>query len=283
MDKYTETELITLGVLYINTHKTYPAAKKWTIKSAGCSKDRVYETFGNWPNFTKKLSSYINLPAIRKPKKVENKLPEKVVHKSYTIKYLVTKYLNTIQWPNTIINKEDYIKVIGKQKYNVSKELNEPSNIITNLHKQLFKEYWYKYKGKKPHCIILNIYAMKQCIYCKEVKDKKLFYKNKSRKDGLNSYCKYCNNSKYLSTDKTKAGYNARSAIYKVRKRNSEMIWGQEGIKDFYINCPKGYHVDHIVPLRGRNVCGLHILNNLQYLPAKENLTKSNKHTSDIY
>jgi len=81
---------------------------------------------------------------------------------------------------------------------------------------------------------------------------------------------------------KNKEKRNALNAFARTEKLKRFPAWAdKEAIMKFYANCPKGYHIDHIIPLRGKTVSGLHVLNNLQYLPAKENMAKGNKFLTD--
>lgn len=93
----------------------------------------------------------------------------------------------------------------------------------------------------------------------------------KEHRDAINrDQRKWCKNN----PEKNKA----RAAKRRARKLNATPSWADlKAIENFYKNCPEKHHVDHIVPLCGKNVCGLHVLDNLQYLPAKENLKKGNK------
>lgn len=56
-------------------------------------------------------------------------------------------------------------------------------------------------------------------------------------------------------------------AIYSVYK-NCERITRETGVK---------HHVDHIVPLKGRGICGLHVQWNLRVIEARENIRKGNR------
>ena len=48
-------------------------------------------------------------------------------------------------------------------------------------------------------------------------------------------------------------------------------------IRAIYAAAPAGHEVDHVIPLRGKTVCGLHVPWNLQIIPMLENRTKGNR------
>ena len=105
----------------------------------------------------------------------------------------------------------------------------------------------------------------KYCNVCTTIKPFEDFsYHADNDSTGLESSCKSC---RVLKSKSQKEYINLRTPS-----------WSEtELIKEFYSKCPKGYHVDHIIPLRGDTVSGLHVLSNLQYLTALENIVKSNK------
>lgn len=83
-------------------------------------------------------------------------------------------------------------------------------------------------------------------------------------------------NKKYYRKNKPAA--HARVIARRAGLKRACPTWvDKETLKLVYAARPVGMHVDHIVPLRGKNVCGLHVPWNLQYLPALENKQKHNR------
>lgn len=132
-----------------------------------------------------------------------------------------------------------------------------------------------KYKNSKKSYII-----KKWCTKCQETKKIEYFNKNSTIKDGYNSWCKYCiniaNADYYKRNPERKRKDSANRRCSKIQRTPK---WANiDKIKEIYLNVPPGHDVDHIVPLNGKNVSGLHVDYNLQYLLSSKNRSKGNKY-----
>lgn len=79
---------------------------------------------------------------------------------------------------------------------------------------------------------------------------------------------------------RTKGYRRYHSRLREIAESRQTPKWAnRNAIREFYVNKPEGCHVDHIIPLRGKLVSGLHVESNLQYLPALENLRKHNTYS----
>ena len=127
---------------------------------------------------------------------------------------------------------------------------------------------------------ILRKENKKSCSKCCSIYDLSDFYTNASNYDGFADHCKSCSKSlRVLSYEKDPfKELEANTLRRRLRDSKQTPSWAnKEKILEIYRNRPKGMHVDHIIPLNGKYVSGLHIEYNLQYLSSEENLAKGNK------
>lgn len=162
---------------------------------------------------------------------------------------------------------------------------------------------------------------LKVCTVCKETKSLDSYHRCNRSKSGFQYKCKSCatvaNKRRYTEKkDKillVNAAWRASNKeIHKVSQKrwkveNPEKVnymtslrrakrkkatpeWADlDRIKHTYAHCNwlnkifnLNLHVDHIIPLSGKNVCGLHVHTNLQILPAEENMKKSNSFSEEL-
>jgi len=141
-------------------------------------------------------------------------------------------------------------------------------------------------KGKP---LILEDTIGKGCYTCNTTL---VLYDNWTEYDAIGGVksCMKCKSDylkKRASVIENRVRANEISARARFRDKRVTPKWADlDAIRVFYheaavLNDKHGrgaYHVDHIIPINGNSVTGLHVGNNLQILKASDNLAKSNNY-----
>lgn len=139
---------------------------------------------------------------------------------------------------------------------------------------EAYKEYqkqWYAKHGKEYH----NKWRAKNLERVRAIEEK--HRASPKRKEYVQQW-----------TKENAGRVNAKTKRYRTKKRGALPKWvTEQQIKEIdalYTEAARltkltgvSFHIDHILPLQGKDVSGLHVLDNLQILPYYENLSKGNR------
>jgi hypothetical protein len=139
---------------------------------------------------------------------------------------------------------------------------------------------------KQANKRVENPEATKQrdAAYYKKYRDKNLTYAAKYRTKNAEKVAKSCKAWRQKNKGKRAAMQMKRQA-QKIQATPQWLSSSQKGhIEIFYLEAARlsqefhvPIHVDHIIPLRGENVCGLHVPWNMQLVTQSYNCSKNNK------
>lgn len=148
----------------------------------------------------------------------------------------------------------------------------------SRLLKRIFKT---QLKGK-PRTTQINLWLLRQygynrCYKCREILPLDCFSIIKKLP------CDFCHSERdrteYMKKYDSRRGGKRREEV----KQRTPCWADLKKIDEIYEQCRRvseltgvAYHVDHVIPLRGKNVCGLHVHTNLQIITAEQNLKKGN-------
>lgn len=143
-----------------------------------------------------------------------------------------------------------------------------------------FKKYFTGEPCKNGH-IAERTTKRHYCVQCRD-EIAKLWQKNNPQR-----HRQFVNNHKIKNRVKLNIYHNIQANKRRAAKLQRTPKWLTDGDL-FEIECIYTYaaalnkvglvyHVDHIIPLQGKIVSGLHVPENLRVIPARENISKRNK------
>jgi hypothetical protein len=119
-------------------------------------------------------------------------------------------------------------------------------------------------------------YSKNKESVCRRTQEYKNERRDVIREKGIQYY--RLNKSKYLANYSKRLHCKRKATPTWLTKAQTEAISNYYWLaNDLYAISGEKYHVDHIVPIQGKNVCGLHVPWNLQILPSDINISKSNR------
>lgn len=150
----------------------------------------------------------------------------------------------------------------------------------------------------KYHYVNKKYYLQTTCKDCEKIKFQKY---QKTKADYFNRYNreyykkqvggKLSRTSPLEMTDELrKQKATEKSLLRATRAKKARVSWDKELTKFVYkeAHCLRKardaatkikWHVDHVIPLKGKIVCGLHVWNNFAVIPKVENLRKGNRYS----
>lgn len=230
---------------------------------------------GHRPQCKKCVAIYKNEVIIKNKKRLASLPKNWALGKSKICsKCKVDKQL--IEYSRDTQNKDGHSTLCKKCKKAYTFENKEVIDAYTKKYKELNKKtissYMKKWRKNNSEYIKINNES-----YRKDNPEYFITYRHTNKEAILTSAKNY--------REDNKASRNAQASKRRADLLKATPSWADlESIKEFYIKRDKLiqetgeiYHVDHIVPLIGKRVCGFHCENNLQILKASENLSKGNK------
>lgn len=194
-----------------------------------------------------------------------------------------------------------------------------PELNLATVTRLLYKVFPDKPKSDNWNIHLLGLVGMRKCVRCEEIQDLSDFYHSKAsgrydckqctklstkhyKSENKEKVCEYRLNNKekskeYYLNNKEKlreyrrgyylshqAEFKANNIRRYIRLHRATPVWADMDIMNkIYLKRKVGEHTDHIIPLQGKLVCGLHNQFNLRNIPIAENLTKGNKFDPDTY